>query len=80
MCSLLDCPPILQDDNVVGFLDGREAMGDSDSRTGFCNSIEGSLNYSLAFSVNRRGGFVQDYDLRVFYNAPGDGETLLLAP
>jgi hypothetical protein len=70
MCPFLDRSPILQDNDVVSFLNGGEAMCDGNSRTNFRNPVKGGLDYLFALGINSASGFIEDNDLKLLDNAP----------
>ena len=48
MVSELDDLALFQDDDLVSFLDGREAVGDGDGRAVLGDAVEGCLDDLLA--------------------------------
>jgi hypothetical protein len=79
MSALLDCTSSLQHNNIIGFSDSREAMGDGNSRTTLCDPIESELDDLFALRINSTGGFIEDDDLRFLDYASCDGDSLLLS-
>ncbi|GJC96126.1 hypothetical protein ColKHC_04952 [Colletotrichum higginsianum] len=75
----LDDLPLAQDDDAVGLPDGRQAVGDGDGGAVLGDAVEGGLDDLLAADVDGAGGLVEDDDLGLPDDAPGDGDALPLA-
>jgi hypothetical protein len=73
MSPLLDSPPVLQDDDIIGLLNSRQTVGNGDGCTVSCSPIEGGLNYLLAFRIDGAGGLVEDDDRWFLDDASSDG-------
>ena len=68
-------------DDTVGAFDGGEAMGDGDGGVVATEEGgEGGIDKGFRLGVEGGGGFVEDQDVRVFDEGPGNGDSLLLAP
>ena len=65
VCAALHDAPLVEHADLVGILDGREAVGHGDGRACLHQSEEGVLHQSLALGGERRGGLVQDEHGRV---------------
>ncbi len=68
----------IQDVNYVGVLDGAEPMRHDDRGPTPSRSVERRLHDLFGLRVERRGCLVEQQDLRVSDESPGDGDTLLL--
>lgn len=67
-------------DDAVGAFDGGEAMGDGDGGVVAAEEGgEGGIDEGFGLGVKGGGGFVEDQDVRVFDEGPGNGDSLLLA-
>ena len=78
MSTLLDCPSFSQDNNTIGFFDGRETMSDSDGCATFCDSVKSHLDHFFAFGIDSAGSFVEYDDLWLLDYASCNGDTLFL--
>ena len=65
VCAALHDAPLVEHADLVGILDGREAVGHGDGRACLHQSEEGVLHQSLALGVEGRGGLVEDEHGRV---------------
>ena len=70
---------VIQDDDLVGILNGFESVGNGDDGTSFDKRVDGFLHLYFVFGVERSGRFVQQDDWRVSQNGTGNGYALLLA-
>ncbi|TKW51306.1 hypothetical protein CTA1_2384 [Colletotrichum tanaceti] len=77
--ALLDDLALAQQDDVVGLADGAEAVGDDDGRAALAGAVERRLHDLLAAHVDGRRRLVEDEDLGLLDDGPGDGEPLPLA-
>ena len=77
--AVLDEAAVIQDDDAVRILDGRQAVGDDEGRTPDHEPVQGVLHDALAFRIEGRRGFVQDQDAGVLQDGPGNGDALPLA-
>ena len=68
------------DANAVGALHGAEAVGDDHRASPFHQGVQRGLDFALRGAVQGAGGFVQNEQIGVFQNGPGDGNALALAP
>ena len=55
-------------------------MGNDNGGAALPCSVQSILNNLLALRVQGRGGLVQEEDLGVPHQSPGDGDALLLSP
>ena len=78
--ALLDDPPLVQDENAVGPLHGRQAVGDQDGGPSSHQPVQRLLHQHLRLRIQGRGRFVQDQEPGIFQERPGDGESLPLSP
>ena len=69
----------VDDEDLVGVLDRREAVGDHDRGAPGESDAERLLHERFGLGVEVAGGFVEDHDRRVLQQQPRDGEALLLA-
>ncbi len=67
------------DNDAVGVLDRRQAVGDHQRRAAFREFEQRLLDVPLGFGVERRGRFVQNQNRRVLEEHSGDRQTLLLS-
>ena len=65
--------------NLVGILDGRQAVGDGNGGSGLHQPFQRLLYQPFAFGVEGGSRFIQYQDGRVFQNGPCDGDTLALS-
>ena len=79
MATALDDPAPVQDEDLVGLLDGPEAVGDDERGAPLDQLGQGLLDQVLGLHVHRRGRVVQDEDARVEQQGARDGDALLLA-
>ena len=73
-------PSMLQDYDLVGVHDGGYPLGNDDFRASFQITGQPFADAGLCGSVHRAGGIVQDQDLRMLQERPGNAETLFLPP
>src|SRR3569833_4009511 len=79
MRAALDDAAVVHYENLIGFDDGGEAMGD-DERGVIGRDIAKLGQYRLLrFRIQRRGRLVEDQDARIFVYHPRDRHALLLA-
>lgn len=78
--STLNDLTLVQDDDLIGILDGTQAMSDNDDGLlAHSNQlVEGRLHLMLTLRVQGTGGFVQEENLRLADQSTSDGYTLLL--
>ena len=72
-------PAVIQDEDAVDPLHGREPVGDDDRRAAAHRGLERRLHGALAFGVERRGRFVEQQQRRILEDRARDGEPLALA-
>lgn len=70
---------LIQDEDAIGALNRGESMSDDKCCPSFHQSLKCFLDQPLRLGVERRGGFIEQQDARVFENRPGDGDALPLA-
>jgi hypothetical protein len=70
---------VVEDDDLVGVADGRQAVGDRDRRPALREAVERLLDESLGLGVERAGRLVEDQDRRVAEDRASDRDPLLLA-
>mgnify|MGYP006955455789 CR=1 FL=1 len=63
--ALLQNPALGQEDDVVGVLDGTEAMGHDQHGADVLHLFQRVLDQDLRFRVDVGGGLVQDHDGRL---------------
>src|SRR5699024_6802402 len=76
--ALLHDATLLHDDDDVGVADGGEAVRDDEGGAARAQFIHRLLDEHLSAGVDRAGGLVQDEDLGVGEEGPGDGQQLAL--
>ena len=79
MGSLLPQAALVEHENAVGPLDGREPMGDDDGGPAFEQHLECLLDEALCLGVDARGGLVEHENGAVEGQGPGEGDELALA-
>src|SRR5947209_2461435 len=77
--ATLDDLAAVEDDDLVGVSDGREAVGDRDRRAALGQPVERLLYGALGLGVERARRLVEDQDGRVAQDRAGDRDALLLA-
>src|SRR5579883_1628200 len=75
----LDNAAIVENEDLVGVDDGREAMGDDERGAVRGNLVEARLDLALGLSVECRGRLVENEDARSLEDDPRDGDALLFA-
>ena len=78
MAALFDDAAAVQDDETIHCRDGGKAVRDGDDGFAFHQAVQAGLDGRFYFAVQRRGGFVENQDGRVFEQDAGDGDTLPL--
>ena len=79
MCALFDDPAFVEDDDLIGLEDGVEAVGNGDDSASLHEFAGGFFEQGFGFRIERRCGFVEDEDGRVFEKGAGEGEALGLS-
>ena len=79
VCAALDQPALVDDEDLVCSLHGRETVGDHHRGPPLHEVLERVLDERLRSGVEVRGRFVEHQDRRILENHPGDGDSLLLA-
>lgn len=78
MAALLDNVPTLHDQDDVSSPDGGEPVCDDEAGSAFSQGIDGTLYERLRASVDGTCGLVQNQDVRLRQEGPGNGQQLLL--
>src|SRR5262245_32471624 len=68
MRSSFDDFTCFEDENLIGALDRRQAMGDYEGRPALAQSFEAVLNHGFALAVEARRGFIENQNLRICQN------------
>ena len=79
MSAGLDDAAVFDDDNHVGAGDRAQPVGDDEARSSAHQMAEALLNQPLAFRVEIAGGLVENQQLGVGQDRPGDRQSLPLA-
>src|SRR5690349_2377370 len=77
--SGLDDPPLIEDDDPVGPLDGRETVRDDEHGAPLEERLERLLHEKLRFRIEARGRLVEEEDGRILEDGARDGEPLTFA-
>ena len=77
MCAVLGNFSIFHNENLVGLLDGGQAVGNRDDRLAARKLRNGLLDEVLVFGVDARGCLVEDDNGRVLEDGPRDGRALI---
>ena len=80
MAALLHDLPVPEDQDHVGVHDGAQPVGNDKGGPPPHELVHGLLDQDLGAGVHIGGGLVQNEELPVCQEGPGDGEELLLAP
>ena len=75
----LDDLAVLEHENLIGALDGREPVRDHERRASAPERLQPVLDEPLAFAIEARGRLVEDQDLRIGEDGARDGDALALA-
>ena len=62
---------VMHDDDSVGVLNGREAVGDDDGGPALHEFADGVLDEGFGFGIDAGGGFVEDEDFHEEYLSGG---------
>ena len=73
-----DDAAVVEDEDAVGLLHGREPVGHDEHRAAVGQPVHRLLHQPFAFGVERGGRLVQQQDRRVAQDRAGDGDALLL--
>ena len=79
MGALLGDASVVDDDDQVGVVDGRQAVCDDHRGTSFEQVVQSILHEFFALGVEGRGGLVEDQNVGVFQHGACDREALSLA-
>ena len=79
MRALFDDATVVEDDDVVGFEDSVEAVGDGDNGSSLHEAAGGFFEQGFGLGVEAGGGFIKDKEGRVFEEGAGEGKTLRLS-
>ena len=72
MVAFFDDSALLQDYNLIGFLDGRQSMSNGDGRSACADFVQCGLHESLSPYVNRTRRFIQNQNLGPLDYASGN--------
>ena len=78
MGALLDYAALVDNNNLVGTLDGAQSVGNNHRCAASKQFVEGLLNQFLAFGVEGTCGLVEDENLGVLEHSTGYAESLAL--
>src|SRR5881409_1485353 len=70
---------LVQHEDAIRVLDGREAVGDDDRGAAAEELRERVLDQPLGLRIDARGRLIEDEDGRIVGQCPGEGEELTLA-
>lgn len=79
VAALLYDAPCVQDDDVVGVLQGGDAVRHQDVGAAAAGLEEGVQYFFFGLGVDRGQGVVEDQQLRVDQHGAADGDALFLA-
>mmetsp|Transcript_14382 Transcript_14382/g.36421 ORF Transcript_14382/g.36421 Transcript_14382/m.36421 type:complete len:272 (+) Transcript_14382:908-1723(+) len=79
VAALFDHAAVVQHDDLLGVLDGGEAMRDHHCGALDREGVERRLHGAFGDAVQSRGSFVEEHERRVLEQAAGDGHPLLFA-
>lgn len=78
MGAMLRDLSVVNDQNLIGILDGVQTVGDDQQGLTLYQLRDGLLNVALIVGVHTGGRLVQNHDRGVFQNTAGDGDALFL--
>src|SRR5713101_4292816 len=76
---MLDDAALLEDHDVAGILDGRDAVRDDHGGAALHDAAETAKNFLFGIGVHAGEGIVEDEDARITGHGAGDGGALALA-
>src|SRR6266481_9986551 len=76
--SALDDLPLVEYENQVGVHDGRETVSDDEHRSSGEQTIDGLLNETLRFSIERGRRFIEDEQRRIDEKRASNRQSLTL--
>src|ERR1700688_365808 len=79
MCAYFADLSFMHDDDLVGALHGREAMGNDERGAPFDHAIESVAHFELGFRIHARGSFVEDQNFGLMGQRSSERDQLLLA-
>ena len=79
MLAKADHLSFVEHDNLVGVLDGADALGDDEHSGVLCLLGQSLAQRRIGFKVQSGEAVVEDVKLRLFDQSAGNGKTLLLA-
>ena len=79
MCALLRHPAVLQDENAVRLHEGGDPVGDDEGGDPLPPGPKGVPDGGVRAGVHGGEGVVEDEDVVISRQGPGDGHPLLLA-
>ncbi|KAI6776998.1 hypothetical protein HG530_000943 [Fusarium avenaceum] len=77
--SLLDDFATVHNDDIIGVLNSRQAMSNSNDGAILCDGLDGHLDTVLARRIKRCSGLIKDKDLRIANQGSSKRKTLSLA-
>src|SRR5690606_35572178 len=77
--TALDDAALIEDENLVGVGDGRQAVGNDEGRASATKRIESALDLAFRLRVERAGRLVEDQNRRLLQDGPRDRNALALA-
>src|SRR5688572_28121920 len=78
MSPTFDDAAFLHDADLIGVLDGTQAMGDDDRGATMQQALQRFLNQTFGEGIDTGGGFIQNQDARISQRCPRDGNQLPL--
>ena len=79
MRALFNNATLIEDDDVIGFEDGVETVGNGNDSFSLHELARGFFEQGFGFRVEAGGGFVEDEDGRVLEEGARERETLRLS-
>src|SRR5437870_11825110 len=79
VCAALDDATTVEHQNETRMRDRRQAVRDHEYGAAFEQTLDGLLDESLRFRVERRGGLVENQNRRIRKQSAGDRESLALS-
>ena len=79
MAAALDNIAVLHDQDQICILNSRKPVRNDKGSPSFGQAVHGVLYQNLRPGIHGAGGFIQDQDLRIRQDGPGNGQELLLS-
>lgn len=76
--AALDDAALVEDENLIGALDGGQSVRDDEGGASAHESVEGFLHESFGLGVEGRGRFVEQQDAGVLQERPCNRQALAL--